>query len=49
MPVTLHHDMIDGLRVTQLAREAARQLQKKLAWHATSVLLERSDFDPPMD
>lgn len=49
MPVTLHHDMLDGLRVTQLGRDAACQLQKKLAWHATSVLLDRSEFDPPLD
>lgn len=49
MPVTLHHAMIADQRVTQLARDAACQLQKKLAWHATSVLLDRADFDPPMD
>ena len=49
MPVTVHHDMIVDQRITQLTRDAACQLQKKLAWHATSVLLERSEFDPPMD
>ena len=49
MPVTLHHEMIAGQRVTQLTRDATCQLQKKLAWHATSVLLDRADFDPPMD
>jgi hypothetical protein len=49
MPVTLHHEMLDGLRVTQLAHDATCQLQKKLAWHATSVLLDRAEFDPPMD
>jgi hypothetical protein len=49
MPVTLHHDMVVDQRITQLSREAACQLQKKLAWHATSVLLERRDFDPPLD
>jgi hypothetical protein len=49
MPVTLHHDMIVDQRITQLTREAACQLQKKLAWHSTSVLLERQDFEPPLD
>lgn len=49
MPVTLHHDMIVDQRISQLTREATSQLQKKLAWHTTSVLLSRSDFDPPLD
>lgn len=49
MPVTLHHKMIEDLRVTQLTYHAATQLQKKLVWHASSVLLQREDFDPPMD
>jgi len=49
MPVTLHHEMIDGLRITQLTYDGAAQLQKKLVWHTSSVLLERQDFDPPMD
>lgn len=49
MPVTVHHEMISGNRIAQLTADAARQLQKKLAWHATSVLLDRADFDPPMD
>ncbi len=49
MPVTLHHEMVVGSRTTQLTYEAACQLQKKLAWHASSVLLNRADFGPPMD
>lgn len=49
MPVTVHHEMIAGNRMTQLTYEATSQLQKKLAWYATSVLLDRADFDPPMD
>src|SRR4051812_25431201 len=49
MPVTLHHGMIEGNRIAQLTYGAAAQLQKKLAWHATSMLLDRSDFEPPMD
>jgi hypothetical protein len=49
MPVTLHHDIIAASRITQLTYDATCQLQKKLAWHATSVLLDRRDFDPPMD
>ncbi|QEC48811.1 hypothetical protein FSW04_15320 [Baekduia soli] len=49
MPATLHHDMIADRRVSQLTRDASSQLQKKLAWYSTSMLLERSDFDPPMD
>ena len=49
MPVTLHHDMIVDARITQLTHDAACQLQKKLAWHATSVVLDRAEFDPPMD
>lgn len=49
MPVTLHHDMIAGTRLSQLTFDAACQLQKKLTWHMSSVLLERHNFDPPMD
>lgn len=49
MPVTLHHDMIEGQRVTQLSRVAAQQLQRKLAHYTTSMLLDREEFDPPMD
>lgn len=49
MPVTLHHDMIAHSRVTQLTLAGAKQLQKKLVWHGSSVLLDHSDFEPPMD
>lgn len=49
MPVTLHHDMIDGQRVTQLAIEGARQLHRKLAWFATGLLVDRAEFQPAMD
>jgi hypothetical protein len=49
MPVTLHHEMIVEQRIAQLTLEAARQLQKKLVWHASSVLLNRGDFEPPLD
>jgi hypothetical protein len=49
MPVTVHHEMIEAGRVTQLSAEAAAQLQKKLTWFASSVLLARDDFEPPLD
>lgn len=49
MPVTLHHDFIDGQRVTQLAIEGARQLHRALAWFTTGLLESRHIFDPPMD
>jgi len=49
MPVTLHHDLIAHSRLTQLTQDAARQMQKKLAWHATSMLIDRAEFDPPLD
>lgn len=49
MPITLHHEMIDGQRISQLTPVAARQLQKKLTWHVSSVLLDRETFDPPLD
>lgn len=49
MPVTVHPDLIDSNRIAQLTREAAQQLQLKLVWHASSVLLERREFDPAMD
>jgi len=49
MPVTLHSEMIAGTRLTQLTYDGASQLQKKLAWFATSVLLDHADLDPPMD
>jgi hypothetical protein len=49
MPVTLHHDLIEGQRVTQLAQEGARQLHRKLAHYATGWLEPRDFFDPPLD
>jgi hypothetical protein len=49
MPITLHHEMVVDNRIGQLTYEASAQLQKKLTWYSSSVLLQRSDFDPPMD
>ena len=49
MPVTLHHEMVVANRVSQLTQDAACQLQKKLVWFSSSLLLERREFDPPMD
>jgi hypothetical protein len=49
MPVTMHHDLIDGQRSTQLAVEAARQLHRKLVWFETSWLEPRSTFEPALD
>jgi hypothetical protein len=49
MPVTLHHDMIAGTRATQLTYDGARQLQRKLIWHASSLLLPLDNFEPPLD
>lgn len=49
MPVTLHHNIIDGQRLTQLAIEGARQLQRKLVHFASGVSATRSFYDPPMD
>ena len=49
MTVTLHHDMIEGQRITQLTFDAAQQLQRKLVHFSTSLVIPRSDFQPPMD
>lgn len=49
MPITLHHDIIDGQRITQLAIEGARQLHRKLVWYTSRWLESRELFDPPMD
>ena len=49
MPVTLHHEFLEGQRVTQLAVEGARQLQSKLVWYASSLKLDRATFEPPLD
>jgi hypothetical protein len=48
MPMSLHHDQVDGLRVAQLANEAARQLQRKLQWFYTGVMDPRGDFEPEL-
>jgi hypothetical protein len=48
-PVTLHHDFLEGNRVTQLAYEGARQLQRKLGVFYAGFEVDRSDLDPPMD
>jgi len=49
MPVTMHHDIIDGQRTTQLALEGARQLHRKLVWFETSWQEPRATFDPALD
>jgi hypothetical protein len=49
MPVTLHHEMIEGQRATQLTFEGAQQLHRKLAHFATGVLAPRDVYKPPMD
>jgi len=49
MPVTLHHEFLEGQRVTQLAVEGARQLHRKLVWFSSSLLLDRATFEPPLD
>jgi hypothetical protein len=50
MPVTLHHDLVDGNRVAQLAYRGAQQLQRKLVWFYSGWLEDDLDlFDPPMD
>jgi hypothetical protein len=49
MPVTLHHDFLEGQRITQLAVEGARQLESKLVWFASGLKLDRATFEPPLD
>jgi hypothetical protein len=49
MPVTLHHELIASSRLAQLTFGGASQLQRKLVWHASSILLPRAEFEPPMD
>jgi hypothetical protein len=50
MPVTLHHDFLEGQRVSQLAYRDAQQLQRKLVWFFSGWLEEDLDFfDSPMD
>jgi hypothetical protein len=50
MPVTLHHALLEGQRVSQLAYRGAQQLQRKLVWFYSGWLEDDLDlFDPPMD
>jgi hypothetical protein len=49
MTVTLHHDLIEGQRITQLTYESAQQLQRKLVWFNSGLLVGRGEFKPPMD
>jgi hypothetical protein len=49
MTVILHHDIIDGQRVTQLAIEGAQQLQRKLVLFTSGLPVDRHEFKPPMD
>lgn len=48
-PVTLHHDFLEGNRMTQLARAGAQQLQRKLGIFYAGFEVERDELDPPMD
>jgi hypothetical protein len=49
MPVTLHHDLIDDNRVSQLAVEGAKQLHRKFVAFYSGWLEPRDFFDPPLD
>ena len=50
MPVTLHHALLEGQRISQLAYRGAQQLQRKLVWFYSGWLEDDLDaFDPPMD
>jgi hypothetical protein len=50
MPVTLHHAILEGQRVSQLAYRGAQQLQRKLVWFYSGWLEDDLDvFEPPMD
>ena len=49
MPVTLHHEFLEGQRVTQLAVDGARQLHSKLVWFASGLKIDRTTFEPPLD
>jgi hypothetical protein len=50
MPITLHHALLEGQRVSQLAYRGAQQLQRKLVWFYSGWLEDDLDvFDPPMD
>jgi hypothetical protein len=50
MPLTLHHALLEGQRVSQLAYRGAQQLQRKLVWFYSGWLEDDLDvFDPPMD
>jgi hypothetical protein len=50
MPVTLHHEFLEGQRVSQLAYRGAQQLQRKLVWFYSGWLEDDLElFDPPMD
>jgi hypothetical protein len=49
MPLTIHHDLIEGNRVSQLAVEGAKHLHRKLVHFASGWLEPRDFFDPPLD
>ena len=49
MTVILHHDIIEGQRIAQLAYKGAQQLQRKLVAFVSGLLVDRNDFKPPMD
>lgn len=49
MTVILHHDIIEGQRITQLTYEGAQQLQRKLVLFASGLPVDRNEFIPPMD
>jgi hypothetical protein len=48
-PVTVHHDFLEGNRITQLGYEGARQLQHKLGVFYAGFDVDRNELDPPMD
>lgn len=46
-PTTLHHEVLDGLRIAQLTGEAYWQLRRSMAFFTAGVRIELEDLGPP--
>jgi hypothetical protein len=46
-PTTLHHEVLDGLRIAQLTGEAYWQFRRSMAFFSAGVRIELEDLGPP--
>lgn len=48
-PITMHHQFLEGQRITQLTYQGTQHLQRKLVAYYGGIDVDQQNFNPPMD